>query len=79
MQHFLEAQVIDSHHLRLKKPIKIAPGSIVMIAIETQGKSVSDDQEWYLLSANGLADAYDESEPDYSLDRIKVHNPEYQP
>ena len=79
MEYIVEAQVIDSHHLRLKKPIKIAPGSVVMIAIEDQDKSISDDQLWYLISARSLAEAYAESEPDYPLDSIKDPNPEYQP
>jgi hypothetical protein len=28
--------------------------------------------EWYLLSVQGLEEAYGEDEPDYSLDRIKM-------
>lgn len=74
MEHSVEAQVIDSRHLKLKKPIKIAPGSIVMITIEP-----AEDQEWYLLSSQGLEETYSENEPDYSLERIKIPNPEYQP
>jgi hypothetical protein len=31
----------------------------------------------YLLSSQGLDEAYGEAEPDYSLDRIKIPNPEY--
>jgi len=78
MEHLVEAQVIDSRHLKLKRPIKIAPGSTVMITIEP-AEGVAEDQEWYLLSSQGLEKAYGEDEPDYSLDRIKIPNPEYQP
>ena len=78
MEHLVEAQVIDSRHLKLKKPIKIAPGSTVMITIEPT-ESIAEDKEWYLLSSQGLEEAYGEVEPDYSLDRIKIPNPEYQP
>jgi predicted DNA-binding antitoxin AbrB/MazE fold protein len=74
MEQFIEAQVVDSHHLKLKKPIKLAPGSTVMISIET-----SEEQEWYLFSSKGLEEAYSEDEPEYSLERIKFPNPEYQP
>ena len=77
MEHSIEAQVIDSRHLKLKKPIKIAPGSTVMITIEP-AEGVAEDREWYLLSSQGLEEAYSEDEPEYSLDRIKVPNPEYQ-
>ena len=74
MEHSVEAQVIDSRHLKLKKPIKIAPGSTILITIEP-----AEEQEWYLLSSQSLQEAYSEDEPDYSLDRIKIPNPEYQP
>ena len=77
MEHLVEAQVLDSRHLKLKKPIKIAPGSTVIITIES-AEGVADYQEWYLLSSQGLLEAYGEDEPDYSLERIKIPNPEYQ-
>ena len=71
MEHLVEAQVIDWRHLKLKKPIKIASGSTVMITIEP-----AEDQEWYQLSSKELEEAYGEDEPDYSLERIKIPNPE---
>ena len=77
MEHSIEAQVIDSRHLKLKKPIKIAPGSTVMITIEP-AEGAAEEQEWYMLSSQSLEEAYSEDEPEYSLDRIKVPNPEYQ-
>ncbi len=78
MEHLVEAQVIDSHHLQLKRPIKIAPGSTVMIAIEpTVG--VAEALEWYQMSSHRLEEAYGKEDPDYSLERITIPNPEYQP
>lgn len=77
MERSVEAQVIDSRHLKLKKPIKIAPGSTVMITIEP-AEGVAEEQKWYLLSSQSLEEAYSEDEPNYSLERIKVPNPEYQ-
>jgi hypothetical protein len=76
MEHSVEAQVIDSRNLRLKKPINITPGSTVMVTIEPAG-AVADDQEWYLLSSQGLEEAYSDDEPFYSVDMIKIPNPEY--
>jgi hypothetical protein len=78
MEHSVEAQVIDSRHLKLKKPIKIAPGSTVIITIEP-AESVAEDYGLYVLSSQGLEEAYGENEPDYSLERIKISNPDYQP
>ena len=71
MEHPLEAQVIDSRHLKLKRPIKIAPGSTVMITIEST-EGIAEEQEWYLLSSLGLEEAYSEDEPNYSLDTVKI-------
>jgi hypothetical protein len=78
MERIVEAQVIDPHHLKLKRPIEIAPGSTVMITIEPTER-VAENQEWYLLSARSLEEAYGEDEPDYALERIKESNPEYRP
>ena len=49
-----------------------------MITIEF-AEGVAEEQEQYWLSSHGLEEAYSENEPDYSLERIKVPNPEYQP
>jgi hypothetical protein len=78
VEYQYKAQVIDSHHLKLTKPIKIAPGSTVLITIEPS-EGVAEAGEWYLLSSQGLENAFGEDEPEYSIKEIKVHNPEYQP
>jgi hypothetical protein len=41
---------------------------------------LADEYEfWYRLAAQGLAMAYGDDEPDYSLAMIKEPNPEYKP
>lgn len=49
-----------------------------MITIEP-AEIVAEDQDWYLLSSQGLEEAYSEKEPEYALERIRIPNPEYQP
>lgn len=78
MANIVEAQVIDSRHLKLKKPIKIAPGSTIRITIEP-AEGVAEEQGWYLLSSQALEEAYGDDEPDYPLETIKIPNPDYQP
>jgi hypothetical protein len=78
MERSIEAQVIDSHHLRLKKAIKIAPGSTVIITIEPDDV-ISENREWYLLSAQNLEKAYSNEEPEYPLETIKIPNPDFRP
>jgi hypothetical protein len=74
----IEAQVIDSHLLELKRPIKIAPGSTVLITIKPAG-GVAEEQDRYLISSRGLEEAYSESEPEYPLEKVKIPNPDYRP
>jgi hypothetical protein len=38
-----------------------------------------DSQRWYLLSAQGLAAANGEDEPEYSVNMVKEPNDEYKP
>jgi hypothetical protein len=70
MEHIVEAQVIDSLHLKLKKPIKITPGSTVMVTIEP-AEGVAEEQEWYLLSSQSLEEANSENEPDIPWKRSR--------
>jgi hypothetical protein len=48
-----------------------------MITIEP-AEGVAEEQEWYLLSSQSLEEAYGADEPDYSVERTKIPNPEYQ-
>jgi hypothetical protein len=72
------AQVVDARHLELRDPIRLRPGSQVMITILEAADS-AELQEWYQLAAHGLADAYSVSEPDYPATMIKSPNAEYIP
>jgi hypothetical protein len=67
MKRPIEAQVIDSRHLKLKNPIQIPPGSKVMITIEP-ADVIAEDQAWYALSVQTLLASYGDDEPDYSLE-----------
>ena len=76
MDHPLEAQVIDSHHLKLRKPINIPTGTKILISIEPM-EAIAEDQGWYAFSFQNLEAAYGEDEPDYSLDKNNIYNPDY--
>jgi len=76
MMQPIEAQVVDARHLELRDPIRIRPGSQVLITILEAADS-AESQDWYQLSAHGLADAYSVSEPTYPVTMIKSPNPEY--
>jgi len=74
----LEAEVLDSCHLKLAKPIQIPPGSNILISIELPDGD-SERASWLILSEQGLEIAYSESEPEYPTTMIKEPNPEYKP
>ncbi len=74
----VRAQVIDSHHLELLQPIEFSPGANVLIMIMPL-TGIRERQAWYQLSAQGLATAYADDEPEYSIDLVQVHNQDFQP
>ena len=74
----VQALVIDPHHLELMQPIQMSPGSNVVIMIVSLA-GTRESQAWYQLSAQGLATAYNDGEPEYSVDLIQVPNKDFQP
>ena len=72
----LEATVIDARHLQLNRPILIPAGSTVLVTLVSSEESES--QTWLALSAQSLATAYGDDEPDYPAKLVKEPNPDYQ-
>ena len=72
----IEAQVVDARHLELRDPIRLRPGSQVLITI-LEATDLADGWDWHLLAAHGLAEAYSVSEPTYPVTMVKSPNPEY--
>jgi len=75
----IESQVIDATHLELFQPIQIPPHSKIMIAVIAADDLADEREFWYQLADQGLAMAYGDDEPDYSLAVIREPNPEYKP
>jgi len=76
---FVEAKVIDGDHLKLLQPIDVPVGSKVMISIVPIEDKADENEPWSQMAAEGLAGAYGEDEPEYSVQRIRQHNPEFRP
>ncbi len=74
---FIEAQVLDALHLRLSQRLAISPGSKVFITIAPPEELVAEHEAQAALSAQGLAGAYGDQEPEYSAASIKKPNPEF--
>jgi hypothetical protein len=75
----IESQVMDPYHLQLSRPIQATPHSKVVVVVMTPDELADERAFWYRLAAQGLAMAYGDNEPDYSLAMIKEPNPEYKP
>ncbi len=71
----IQARVVDTGHLELLEPIELPTGSKVVVVILPE--DIAERENWYRLSAQGLASAYGKSEPEYSVRMIREANQEY--
>ena len=65
----------DGQQIVLDEPYPLEPNTPLSVIVLP-----NDDQEredWYRLSAQGLARAYGDDEPEYTLADIKELNPDY--
>jgi hypothetical protein len=66
----------DGERIRLDEPAELEPGAPLTAIVGGRNTESDEDDDWYLLSAEGLAAAYGEDEPEYTLDMIKEPNPD---
>lgn len=67
----------DGMQIRLDEPFELEPNTPLTVIVGG-AEGDSDLKYWHLLSGRGLATAYGEDEPEYSLDLIKEPNPDYE-
>ena len=67
--HFDGQQIVLDEHYSLEPNTRL-----VVTVLPEEDK---EREDWYRLSAQGLAAAYGDDEPDYTLDDIKKWNPLY--
>ena len=67
----------DGEQIRLDEPCQLAPDTKLLIVVVPSHTPDGEHEEWMLLSRQGLENAYDEQEPEYSLNAIKESNPDY--
>ena len=62
----------DGERIVLDEPFDIQPNSPLMVTVLTpEGAPTADHAAWAALSAEGLARAYSDSEPEYTLADMK--------
>lgn len=67
----------DGKQILLDDPMELEPDTQLMVTVLPKSKN-GEGSEWARLSLESLARAYDDDEPEYSLDLIKEPNPEYE-
>ena len=74
----LQARILDSTHLELLEPVDLPRGREITVTVSDRDETIDDERtQWHAASANGLADAYGPSEPEYSFDMLKERNPDF--
>jgi len=66
----------DGERIRLDEPLELSPNTKLIVTVLP--KDDGEREAWMALSGDRLADAYGESEEEYSADSIREANPEYE-
>ena len=67
----IEARVLDGTHLELARPIQAPSGAKVLVCVGDPEDADEERRDWLLASAQFLAAAYGDAEPDYHLGMVK--------
>lgn len=70
--------VIKNSKIELFDLVNIPEGTKLLVTPIPNNLNLKPSQEWNDITLSGLNQAYDEDEPEYSLDLIKEFNPEYE-
>lgn len=66
----------DGKHILLDEAVELEPNTKLLVTVLPKD---SDSEEWRMLSAKRLEEAYSEDEEEYSVELIKQSNSEYEP
>ena len=62
----------DGERIQLDEPYKLSANSRLIVTVLPEDESFEQWRvDWYRFSMAGLARAYDDDEPEYSLDEVK--------
>jgi hypothetical protein len=68
----------DGQKICLDEPFEMEPDTELIVTVLPKRSMDEERAEWFRLSEQNLAAAYGEDEVEYSLDQIKIPNPEYE-
>ena len=61
----------DGEHIVLDEPFQIPPNATLAVTVFSPAHEDSERSEWAALSAQSVARAYGDDEPDYTLSDLK--------
>ena len=67
----------DGQQILLDEPYQLAPNTRLLVTVVPADLPDEEREDWLRLSAQGLAAAYGDDEPEYTLADIKTFNPNY--
>lgn len=68
----------DGRQIRLDEPYDLKPDSRLLVTVLPEVRERGDDDSLIQISTLGLAQAYSDDEPEYSLDLLRERNPTYE-
>ena len=68
----------DGEWIRLDEPCEIPRNARLLVTVLPGSDEESEKQLWQGLSAENLARAYGDQEPDYTVDMVRERNPGYE-
>ncbi len=73
--------IVKNGKIELLNPLSFPKGTQLLVTplpSDSQLETIETMDEWSNLSLQGLNLAYDENEPEYTLEQIKEFNPDYE-
>lgn len=67
----------DGEKIQLNEPYPLEPNTRLAVVILPENVEDEEREDYLLLAQQSLAAAYGDDEPEYTLDDIKIWNPDY--
>lgn len=67
----------DGNKIVLDEPFDMEPNTRLIVTILPEEQSDPERDDWANLAMESLERAYGDDEPEYTVDMIKEHNPDY--
>ncbi len=70
--------IVEQGQVKLLEEISLPEGTKLLISPLVDSNNKRDESDWYNFSQQALNQAYEDDEPEYTLDSIKTYNQHYE-